>query len=180
MVQNGEILGLKHLGAEMPESEAVQALFLLRRLGWQGEHQVEVSDRKDPLTPSSDPLLLGQGLSVRTPPLPAAVIDGMHGLVGPAHMQLRAQGRRGADDDGPQQPPLVEVQDMLRHQHLAMAPEEIRDTVGGPLVGGRIPHGSGWGEQFHGVRAALDHVGGHVQVALRAGERAMPEQGLDG
>jgi len=34
MVQNREILGPRNLGAEMLESEAVQALFTLRRLGW--------------------------------------------------------------------------------------------------------------------------------------------------
>jgi hypothetical protein len=154
------------------------------QFGWQGEHQVEVPDRKDPLTPLGDPLFLGQGLAVWTASFPAAEVDGMHGLADPAHMELRAQGRGAAGHDGAQQSPLTEVQDMLRLQRLAMAPEDVRDPKEGPLrsaaaMRGRLGHGSGRREQFHGVRAALDHVGGHVQVALRAGERAMPEQGLD-
>ena len=57
----------------------------------------------------------------------------MHGLAGPAHMQLRTQGRGAASEDGPQQPPLPEVQDVVRHQRLVMAPEDIRDAQDGPL-----------------------------------------------
>ena len=122
--------------------------------------------------------------SSASPPLPAAVIDGMHGLASPAHMQLRAQGRGAAGHDGAQQPPLTEVQDMFRLQRLAMAPKNINDAKEGPLrsaaaVGGCLGHGSGRREEFHGVRAALDHVGGHMQVAPGTGERAMAEQGLD-
>ena len=57
-------------------------------------------------------------------------------------MQLRAQGRGAAGHDGAQQSPLAEVQDMLRLQRLAMAPEDVRDPKGGPFVGGLPGHGS--------------------------------------